>query len=341
MQRRSVGVQGLVFGALMAALIVVFSLVPFLAVFMPIPLVLAYVRYGGRVATMTAAVATIFTMAFSGFLAGLLAIPGGILPGLIFGYGFRHKWRPLTIGIVAVVVFFLGFGMEYGLTRVAMFGGNDPFEAALASPTGRAQLERSLDLMERAMVPQVPNPTPQQEQVIAQSQAMIDAIRRDPVGFTWALLPTALFLFGVFSTWMNYQLCRITLPRFGHQVPAPTPFEEFRLPLWVVWAYGILMLAAPFFFTTDLVGAGWWAKLLLNIFTPLGLVVGLAGIAVAYGFLRKKGYSKGVSALMTGLGFLLLGQAALQVFLLIAMWDTIFDFRGLGHGMWKRPEEST
>lgn len=340
MHRRSSGAQGLVFGGLMAALLVVFSLVPVLWVFMPIPLVLAYVRYGGRVATMSAAIATLFTMAFSGFIVGLMAIPGGILPGMLFGYGFRNRWRPLTIGIVAVLVFFLGYAMQYGVTRVAMFQGRDPFEMVLASPAGQEQIDRALETMEKAMLPELTNPTQQQLQAQQQSREMIEHFRQDPVGVTWTLLPTLLFILGAFSTWVNYMLCRVTLPRFGHAVPAPTPFEEFRLPIWLVWASGLLMLGAPFFLTPDLIGASWWAKLLLNIFTPLGLIIALAGIAVGYGFLRKKNYGKGVSALLTVLIFVVLGQAVLQIFMLLAMWDAIFDFRGLGHGMWRHPEES-
>ena len=98
MESRSTRVQGLVFGGLMAAMTVVFSLVPGLSVLMPIPLVLAYVRYGGRIAVMTATAATLFTMAFTGVVSAILAIPAGILPGLVFGMGFRRKWKPLTIG---------------------------------------------------------------------------------------------------------------------------------------------------------------------------------------------------------------------------------------------------
>ncbi|MBP2019482.1 hypothetical protein J2Z79_002921 [Symbiobacterium terraclitae] len=47
MQSRFTQTRGLVFGGLMAALIVVFSLVPVLSFLMPIPLVLAFVRYSG------------------------------------------------------------------------------------------------------------------------------------------------------------------------------------------------------------------------------------------------------------------------------------------------------
>lgn len=339
MQRNS-GVQGLVFGALMAALVVVFSLVPILSIFIPIPLVLTYIRYGGRTAVLTSVVAVLFTMGFSGFVAGLLTIPGGILPGLVFGYGLRHNWRPLTIGIVAVLVFFLGYAMEYGVTRVLMFEGRDPIAAALEAPLVKEQLDQMVALMEQAMVPQLENPTPQQQQAVEQSRQMLEVLRKDPVGVTWTLLPTSLFLMGVLSTWINYMLCRATLPRFGHKLPAPTPFSLFRLPIWLVWVYGILMLLAPTFIQSDFVSMTWWAKLLLNVFTPLQFIIALAGLAVAYGFLRRRGTAKGASVMLVIAAVLLLGQMGMQLLILLAMWDTVFDFRGLGHGLWKRPEGS-
>lgn len=343
MQQRHAGTQGLVFGGLMAALVVIFSLVPMLAIFMPIPLVLAYVRYGGRAATLTAIVATIFTMAFSGFIAGLLAIPGGILPGLVFGYGFRHKWRPIMIGLLAVVVFFLGFAMTYGITRVAMLGGRDPIAASLEEPTVKAQLVRLVDQFEQVMVPQVPNPTPAQEQAIRQNKALIEGLRNDPVGVTWSLLPASLFVLGVISSWLNYALCRLTLPRFGHPVPEPTPFAEFRLPLWLVLAFGTLMMGTSYFVRVyDVVSLPWWQKLLLNIASPLSWVVVFAGIAVVYGILRQRKLNKATALLVIVMAFTLLGAIALQLLMVVAMWDAIFDFRGLGHGTWrKRPEERT
>jgi len=339
--RSSARVQGLVFGGIMAALVVIFSLVPVLSILMPIPLVLVFVRYGGRVAVLTAVIATVFTMAFTGVVTAVLAIPAGILPGLVFGLGFRRGWRPMTTGLLAVLIFFLGFGLTYGVYRVAMFAGRDPFEAMIETPAMRAELEHTIDALEQIVVPEIENPSPQQQAALDQGRAIVEAFRRDPVGHTWAMLPSALFLMGVSATWVNYALFRLTLPRLGVALPASTPFEEFRLPAWLVWAYGLLMLGQPYFFSTDVVNAAWWAKLLMNIFSPLGMVLAVAGIAVFYGFLRTRNYGKGASALVVAAMVMLLGAMSVQVFTLLAMWDSIVDFRGLGHGVWKRPPEET
>lgn len=338
MQKRSSGPQGLVFGGLMAALIVVFSLVPILSVFMPIPLVLVYVRYGGRNATLTAIVSVLFTMAFSGAVAGLLSIPSGILPGLVFGYGFRHQKRPLSIGVLAVLVSFVGWGLGYGVMRVAMFNGNDPIAMTANSEEGRQVIR----LVIKSLELQLPaNPTPQQQPTVDFYRGWISDLERDPAGVTWTLLPSSLFLLGAINTWLNWMLCRWTLPRFGHPVPAPTPFAEFRLRPWFTWVYAILFLVMNLLpLGKNFLGAPWWIKMVINVVPPLGLIFVMAGMAAALGYLRQRGMGKGASAALV-LGGFLLGNIAVQFYLLLAMWDSIFDFRHLEHGSPKPPEENS
>ncbi|HWH72464.1 MAG TPA: DUF2232 domain-containing protein, partial [Candidatus Sulfotelmatobacter sp.] len=126
----------------MAGILLVCALVPFLSIFLPIPLVLVYVRYGGRTAVLTAVVSALLTAMFKGPIqAFLITVPSGILPGLVFGLGFRRKLKPLVIGLLAVAVFFGGFAAEYMVTRVAILGGQDPFENALQSTEGRQMLD--------------------------------------------------------------------------------------------------------------------------------------------------------------------------------------------------------
>lgn len=327
MQRRSTGLQGLVFGGLMAALIVLFALVPGLYYLMPIPLVLVYVRHGGRVAILAAVVSSLITMAVGGLINGLLAIPSGILPGLVLGYGLRHKWKPLNIGLAAVATSFVGFAMTYVVMRVGMFGGQDPIEQMMATGPGRDLLNSMVDAMEQGG---------------GADQTVLQELREQPAAIVWALLPSGLFLAGAFSTWINWMLCRLTLPRFGYPVPSPTPFAEFRLPVWLVWLYGVAMVAAPLLLRTPtIVGQSWVGKLLLNVISPLGLIFALAGVAVAYGYAQRKQMARGTVILVIALAVLLLRGAAYQILAVLAMWDALFDFRGLGHGIVKRPKENT
>jgi len=347
MQSRSEQTRGLVFGGLMAALVVVFSLIPGLSVLMPIPLVLAFVRYGGRTAVLVAVAATLFNMMFNGLVSGILVIPAGILPGLAFGLGFRRKWRPLSIGIVAVLTYFLGFALTYVVTRLAMFGGRDPFVALLEEPATRTLVDQMVAVMvslaetiESTATQSGGTLTPAQTQMVEQYRQMAEMLQRDPVGVIWTLLPASLFFSGVVSSAINYLLCRFTLPRFGHEVPAWTPFAEFQLPTWSVWLYIVMSLLAPFFLRGDMTALPWWGKLLLNIFSPMMMIFMLAGAAVAYGFLRKHGLGAGGAAAIVVVGTLLLGQLGPQVLVLLALWDTVFDVRGLGHGIWKRQERT-
>lgn len=346
MQRRSSGVQGLVFGGLMAALVVVFALIPGLSFLMPVPLVLVFMRHGGRVAIMTAIVAILMTMAFRGAVEGILAIPSGVFPGLIFGYGFRRGWKPLAIGLSAVAVLVVGFAMSYVVMRVALFDGRDPIEMMVTEKNFARAWSQIIDGFEQAAARQesaITEPTPQQTKQIENFRVLLSEMRTNPTGVFWVLLPAGVFATGAASAWFNWTLFRWTLPRFGYTIPVPIPFGEFTLPLWLVWVYGILSFASPYVMGQSLVQASWGAKLLLNVVSPLGMIFSLAGAAVAYGFLvRKQNMKSGTAGLVLFVALTLMGMMAIQLLVILAMWDAIFDFRGLGHGMWrKRPEERT
>lgn len=337
MQQRSPGVRGLVFGGIMAGLVLVCALVPLLGLFMPIPLVLAYVRYGGRVAALTAVVSALLAVMFKGPVnAFLLTVPGGILPGLAFGYGFRHQLKPLFIGVLAVLIFFVSYSSEYVVMRAALFDGRDPIAAAAEMEPVKRINEQVFQAMDQIAALTVPR-TDAERAALERAQARNAEMRADPVGWIWTLLPTSLLLGGAFVTWWNYLLCRWILPRFGHEVPAPTPFSHFRLPSWVVWVFAISTFGLAYL-GRSLVNAPWWVKLAVNVATPLQLVFMLTGMAVAYGYLRMKRNVNKPAAVVLTLLVMFIPGLGIQLYTVLAMWDTIFDFRGLGHGLLKRPE---
>ncbi|MGE5675744.1 MAG: DUF2232 domain-containing protein [Mycobacterium leprae] len=338
MRTRSTGVRGLVFGGIMAALVIVFAVVPMLSIFMPIPLVLVYVRYGGRTALLTSVVAVIFSVLLVGPVQAIsYLVPAGILPGLAFGYGFRRKLRPIVIGVIAVAVSIMGYAATYVITRAAVMGGRDPIAVAVQSPEARQLIDPIISAMEKATA--LPSgATEAQKQQAERVKAQIDEIKQDPAAVTWALLPSSLLFFGAASSWLNYMLCRWILPRFGHEIPAPTPFSEFWIPSWLTWVF-VAALYGQTYMGPSLINAPWWVKVLLNVVSPLSYIFVLVGMAGAYGFLRKKEISKQLSLLFILLGLLLFGWSiGVQLYIMLAMWDSIFDFRGLGHGLLKRPK---
>lgn len=338
MQNRSSGVRGLVFGGIMAALVVVFALVPYLSIFMPLPLILAYLRYSGRVAVLTSIVAALLSSIFVGPVqAFLILVPTGILPGLTFGYGIRRKLKPLVTGLLAVGVFFLGFALNYVITRAVVLEGRDPIVVAAESEQGRQLLNDQFDAFEK-VIQNMPTEREDQRQAVEQMKTLVEEGRRDPVAMTWSLLPMGIFLMAAFSSWLTYMLARWILPRFGHEVPRPAPFGEFYLPAWLSALYLALSLGAGYLGRT-IVNAPWWAKLLMNVITPLAYIFLLGGMAVAYGYFRKREMPKAAAVGFSLLG-LLLGQVGMQLYIYVAVFDSMFDFRGLGHGMMKRPEET-
>jgi len=335
MQNRRYDVRGLVFGGLMAALVVVCALIPFLYFFLPIPLVMAYTRYGGRVAVLTSIVA----VAFSALLVGpvqafLLLVPGGVLPGMAFGFGFRHKLKPLVIMLIAVSVFFVSFGADYFVTRLALLGGQDPIITMLESPEVKQTMDQYFGLMEERLLAAEPQ-SEADRAALDQALSQLQEMREHMPDIMRVLMPSALFLAGVVTSAFNYMLCRLILPRLGMEVPAPTPFGEFRLPIWVTWAM-VLVLFASQYIGGSLLDAPWQVQVLVNLATPLLYICTFVGFAVAYGWLRKRNIPKPAAILLVVAVLLFMGQRGLYFYLLLAMWDTIFDFRGLGHGLFSQ-----
>jgi len=323
MTHRNRGTQGLVFGGLMAALAVICALVPLLSLFLPIPLVLAFVRYGGRMAMLTAAVTVIFSAMFIGPVQALfLLLPAGVLPGLVLGYGFRHKHKPLIIGLATVVVFFVGFVVEYMGARFALLGVN-PVDAFLTAMTQGAEPYFTAMQKNYEAMPSSPQ--------VQQQLADLAALRASWPDMVRLLFPSLLFFGGVGFAWINYGLCRLILPRFGHDVPKPTPFAELRLPTWTIWVFsGLLLLLS--FAGTRVDETLLWVRVLSNILVPLIYVFVFAGMAVAYGFLRKQNVSK-VLSIVIMIMVLFMGSFGVPLYVMVAMFDTVFDIRGLGHSL--------
>lgn len=322
----------------MAGILLLCALIPFLGIFLPIPLVLVYVRYGGRTAVMTALVSALLTAMFKGPIqAFLITVPAGIMPGLVFGYGFRNKLRPLIIGMLAVLTFFASFGASYVVTRAAVLGGRDPI-VDMVKP-----FEPAFEKMRAATQAQIDAVEPKNEAEAVQKKnalTMVTEMKGNFVTYTHGMLPSSLLLGGVLSAWINYLLCRATLPRFGHDVPAPYPFSRLRLPMWSIWVFTISSMAFQYV-GQSFINAPWWVKTIQNVFMLAQMVFAVCGVAVIYGYFRIKKQMAKPPAVMLSLAPLMFGAIGLQVFTLGAMFDTIFDFRGLGHGLWRRPPEET
>lgn len=331
MRNSAAQAQALIFGGLMAALVIIFAFVPFLSFLMPIPLVLTYLRYGGRTALLTGIVSTVFAIFFtSPNIALLTVLPMGVMPGLAFGLGFKRGWKPVMTALLALSVFFVGYAANYAASRWLFFNGRDPIVMSVESEAGRQQINAVVSLMERAL-DQQPVSTETQKQQVEQIRAFFTQFRTEPTKVIWALLPSGLFLVGALFTWVNYLLCLRILPRFGHQIPAPSPFGELRLPAWATLGYFLLMLGGQYLMAP--VGAGaWWLDLLRNVLFTMVYIFYLVGLAVVWGFLIKKEIPKGAALVITILVLLFLGQWLL----ILAAWDAIFDFRQLGHGIWRR-----
>lgn len=321
--------QGLIFGALMAALVIIFAFTQVLAFLIPIPLVLTYMRYGGRVAVLTGVVATLFSLLFaSPDVALMQVLPMGVLPGLALGLGYTRKWRPLLTGGLTVLVFCFGYLLIYLLMRFVFFAGQDPIAQLVQMM--RESLTQAVNMVQ-GMTSQLPAGDATQQQAMQSYLQQLTTLRDSVDGFIRNLLPTSLAFGGVVFAWLNMKLCTKILPRFGYQVPAPTPFGDLRLPAWTAWGYFLLLFGGRVL-ELPMTGQPWWVEVARNGVLALQMIFGIVGLAVAYGWLIRKGVPKILAILISLFGFFVLNG----IFLVLAAWDAIFDFRGMGHGLWRR-----
>lgn len=307
------GLRGLAEGALVAALCVVLGLsahyLPVLgvaAVFVgPVPIVVACLRHGPRIAAMAAVVAAVLLGTFLGALQGLvLGFAFGTM-GLALGIAFARRMSPSAAILWASLATASATALSMGVA----------FLFLNVSPTRMVEemfqaYEGAAELWGRLGVPAL------QEQ----AQAML-AMARQSFALAWpAAFAAALVLLAV----INWAVARGILRRLGHRVPGFPPFVQWRFPRW---------LAAPF-----LLGWAAWALLPyhrldwlfrvgVNVTMVLSLAMYLQGAAVALSFLRR--WVGARAGLVLAVLLLLRVDLVLMLLLWVGVFDLLFDYRRL------------
>jgi uncharacterized protein YybS (DUF2232 family) len=257
-------------------------------------------------------------------VALLQVLPMGVLPGLALGMGFHRKWRPLYTGALTVLVFCFGYILIYLLTKYVFFGGQDPIVQLVQAMKG--SLNQTIDLVKTLS-------TGASQEQIQQYVKSLTTMRDSTDGLMRTLLPTLLVSTGILLAWLNMKMCAKILPRFGFNIQSPTPFGNLSLPVWSIWGCFVLLLGSSRLPILSFDGP-WWVRVLQNGLYALVLIYSVVGLAVAYVWLIRKGVPKLIAILISLFALMMFSW----IFLILAAWDAIFDFRGLGHGTWRRPE---
>ncbi|MDR7457438.1 MAG: DUF2232 domain-containing protein [Armatimonadota bacterium] len=235
---RGLRTQGLTEGAILAALVALFAIatryLPLLGVatawLCPLPLAVLVIRHGFRTAVLAAVAATFVGAMLAGPLVGLAILISFAPMGVVLGVGAQRGWPAVRTVVVAGVVSFISIILNF----LGLMGG------------GRISVDEMARTMERSVAMAADLYTRlgfSPEQITQATTQMQQAARLMPYLLPWTLVFGALF-----AAWLNYEVGRRVLQRFGYRWPALPPLRTWRVPAVAVWliplSYLLLALSA-------------------------------------------------------------------------------------------------
>jgi len=250
---KTISTRGLTEGAILAALVALFAVatryLPLVgiatALLCPLPLAVLVIRHGLRVAVIAAGASGLVGAALAGPLVGFAILISFAPMGLVIGTGAARGWpagRVVAAGSLVSAV-------STALSFLGLLGGGRMNPAAMAQEMQRT-MERSA-AMATGLYARLGIPP---EQLEAVTRQMTEAARLLPY-----LLPASFVLGAVLAAWLNYEVARRVLGRFGFSLHPLPPARQWRLPAWTVWApvLGFVLSAAgPRVGGVSLAGAG-------------------------------------------------------------------------------------
>lgn len=221
--------QGLTEGAILAALVAILAVatryVPPLGVFTqflcPLPFAVLVIRHGFKVAAIAGVVATLVGIMLAGPLTGFLVLVTFAPMGLVLGIGARQGWQPARVVLLGTIVSSISTAVSF----MGLMGG--PGFAATFKETS-ATMDRSIAMAIEFY------------QRFGMSKAQIDAMAgpvREMAKIFPYVLPAILVGSAGMAAWLNYEVGRRVLTRFGYHLMALPPMRTWRVPSWVIWLW--------------------------------------------------------------------------------------------------------
>jgi uncharacterized protein YybS (DUF2232 family) len=236
MAARGIRTQGLTEGAILAALVALFAVatryLPLVgiatALLCPLPLTVLVIRHGFKVAIIAAVAATLVGAMLAGPLVGLAILVSFGPMGLVLGIGARQGWPAVRTVLLGALVSFVSTILNY----LGLLGGGRISLGEMAKTMERS-VEMSAGIYAR----------------LGMSQAQIDATSaqlREVARLFPYLLPAILVFGALFAAWLNYEVGRRVLDRFGYRWQPLPPIRTWRVPALVIWFVPLSFLLASF-----------------------------------------------------------------------------------------------
>ncbi len=307
-------VESALLAALGAVLILFAFYVPFLgmvvALISPLPVAMVVLRHGGRWGLLASIVSTLALFPFMDWITamGLWIVYGWV--GLAFGLSVR---RGYSAGVVLVVTAFaLLLGTISGLVTSYIVTGLTPSDL----------VEEMIKAFETALAVnrKILGPNPQLDQ-FAEALTQKDALMR--------LLPASFVLASLMLAYVNIEVFRRVMPRFGYDLAPLPPFSRWLFPEIVAWVGLLSFLGAPYVQNTMVRGAA------ENIYSVASLLATVEVLSLSSFYLMRAGLPRAMVgfALFFGLSMIFTTPAISLLAPFFGMIDMLFDFRHIRRGL--------
>ncbi|MDR7521708.1 MAG: YybS family protein [Armatimonadota bacterium] len=237
---RQTRTHGLTEGAVLAALVALLAIatryIPVVGMatvwLCPLPLAVLVIRHGLRIAALAGIVATLVGVLLAGPVVGFAILISFAPMGLVIGVGAQRHWPAARVVLLGTVASALSTAASF----LGLMGGGATSLAAMAAEMTET-MERSTAMMTDLYV-RWGLPKAQADAIAAQFREFGRLLP--------SLLPAILTTSAATAAWLNYEVARRVLHRFGYHLAALPPMGAWRLPSWAVWALplGYLLSAA-------------------------------------------------------------------------------------------------
>jgi uncharacterized protein YybS (DUF2232 family) len=187
------------------------------------------IRQGFRVAAIAGVTAGLVGAALAGPLVGLGILISFAPMGIVIGLGARQGWSAGRIVLAGTLVSALSTAVSF----LGLLGGG-PTNLSTMIQEMNATTERSIAAA-AALYARLGIPKAQVDAVSAQFREF---------GRVLPYLLPAIFVFGAaFAAWLNYEVARRVLGRFGYRLVPLPPAARWRLPPGAPWVIpaGVLL----------------------------------------------------------------------------------------------------
>ena len=265
---------GLTEGAILAALVALFAIatryLPLIgmatALLCPLPLAVLVIRQGFRVAAIAGVAAGLVGAALAGPLVGLGILISFAPMGIAIGIGAGQGWSAARIVLVGTLVSAVSTAVSF----LGLLGGG---------PTSLSEMIQEMNAATDRSIAAAGALYARMGMSKAQIEALSVQFREFGKVLPY-LLPGMLVFGAAFAAWLNYEVARRVLARFGYRLMTLPPASSWRLPDSVPWAIplGFLLGVAG----ASLRGLPFLADLGTSVMLTASIAFMLQGILVAW-----------------------------------------------------------